>query len=243
MRTLEDYHKVIDGIFARFGPRAVATKNQMNYSRRLDFELVKGEEIAGMFERSLHADAQLTPQENKAIQDHLFHYCLDKADEYSLPVKLHCGYYAGHSRMPLHILRYNGGDICNLLMSHSKTPFVFMHINYPYQDELIAVCKHYANAYADMCWAWIINPTACVRFLKEFLMAVPATKILTFGGDYRMVETVVGHAAVARQGIAQAISELMEEGWLLEKDVEYVVRRIMVDNARELFKIREKFGL
>ncbi len=242
VKTIRDYHNVIDGIFAKFGPHAVATKNQMNYSRRLDFTVVSADDVATIFERSLNG-AYLRPEENKAIQDHLFHYCIGKAKEYGLPVKLHCGYYAGHSRMPLHTLRYNGGDICNLLMAHPDTPYVLMHINYPYENELIAICKHYANAYADMCWAWIINPVACVRFLKEFLTAAPATKILTFGGDYRTAETVVGHAEIARRGIVQAISELVEERWLPEKDVEYVVRRIMVENARELFQVREKFGL
>ncbi|MGC8863540.1 MAG: hypothetical protein ACP5R5_12305 [Armatimonadota bacterium] len=58
-----------------------------------------------------------------------------------------------------------------------------------------------------------------------------------------MVEGVVGHAAIARRGIAQALSELVEDGWLRESEVEYVARRIMLENARELFRIREKFGL
>ena len=243
VKSIQDYHKVIDGIFARFAPKAVSTKNQMNYSRRLDYANVKADDIASVFERSLAGDQKLIPQENKAVQDHLFHYCIVKANEYKLPVKLHCGYYAGQNGMPLHILRYNGGDMCDLLKLHRDTPYVFMHINYPYENELIAVCKHYTNAYADMCWAWIINPGAGVRFLKEFLMAAPANKILTFGGDYRMVEAVVGHAAIARHGIAQALAELVEEGWMPEGDVGYVARRIMVENARELFRIHDKFGL
>ena len=241
--TIEDYHKVIDSYFDRFASKAVATKNQMNYGRRLDFEDVKAEEIAEVFQRDLTSDKGLTPEENKAIQDHLFNYCVRQATTHKLPVKLHCGYYAGQNGMPLHRLMYNGGDICDLLKMHPTTRFVFMHINYPYENELIAICKHYTAAYADMCWAWIINPGASVRFLKEFLMAAPANKILTFGGDYLMVEGVVGHAAIARKGIAQALSELVEEGWLPEGDVEYVTKRIMVENARELFRVREKFGL
>ncbi len=243
VKTIEDYHKLLDALFDRWAPKAVATKNQMNYGRRLDFEDVKAEEVADIFQRDLAGDKGLAPGENKAIQDHLFNYCVRKATEHKLPVKLHCGYYAGHNGMPLHRLMYNGGDMCDLLRRHPATRFVFMHINYPYENELTAICKHYTNAYADMCWAWIINPGASVRFLKEFLMAAPANKILTFGGDYLMVEGVVGHAAVARRGIAQALSELVEEGWLPEGDVEYVAKRIMVENARELFRIREKFGL
>ena len=243
VKSIQDYHKVLDGIFAKFAPKAVATKNQMNYGRRLDFADVKAEDIAPVFERSLKGNGNLTPEENKAVQDHLFHYCIAKANEHKLPVKLHCGYYAGHNGMPLHRLRYNGGDICDLLKLHPDTPYVFMHINYPYENELVAICKHYTNARADMCWAWIINPGASVRFLKEFLMAAPANKILTFGGDYRMVEAAVGHAAIARRGIAQVLSELVEEGWMPEGDVEYVARRIMVENARELFSIHDKFEL
>lgn len=243
VKTIHDYHSVLDAIFAKYGPRAVSTKNQLNYARRLDYADVKTEEIAAEFEADVTGVRKADPREVKAIQDHLFHYCARKSHEYSLPVKLHAGYYSGNNYMPLHRLMYNGGDMCDLLKVHPQTPIVFMHMNYPYQSELIAVCKSYTNAYADMCWGWIINPAAAVRFLKEFLMAVPANKILTFGGDYRVVECVAGHAAVARQGIAQALSELVEEGWMPEGEVEYVASRIMRDNARELFRVNEKFGL
>lgn len=243
VRSIHDYHKVLDGVFARFAPQAVATKNQMNYGRRLDFADVKAKEVASLFEKSLASDEKLCWEEEKPIQDHLFNYCVAKADEHKLPVKLHAGYYSGNDRMPLHRLRYNGGDMCDLLSLHPATPFVFMHINYPYQSELVSVCKQYTNAYADMCWGWIINPAASVRFLKEFLMAVPTNKVLTFGGDYRAVECVPGHAAVARRGISQTLSELVEEGWLSESDVEYTANRIMRLNARELFRVNEKFGI
>ena len=50
----------------------------------------------------------------------------------------------------------------------------------------------------DLCWAWIINPLATARFVREFLVAAPASKLFTFGGDYENVETIVGHAKVAR---------------------------------------------
>ena len=86
-----------------------------------------------------------------------------------------------------------------------------------------------------MCWAWLIAPTAAVRFLKDFLMAAPARKILTFGGDYMPVELVPGHARIARLGVAQALTELVEEGWLDAGEIERLAPRIMNGNARELF--------
>ena len=91
------------------------------------------------------------------------------------------------------------------------------------------------NVYVDMCWAWIINPMACVRFVKEFLMAAPACKLFTFGGDYLPVELVAGHAAIARQGITQAIAELIEEDWLAEDEAPALIDRIMRGNAHEIY--------
>nr|WP_187436052.1 amidohydrolase family protein [Bradyrhizobium hipponense] len=78
------------------------------------------------------------------------------------------------------------------LPSVAETRFALMHIGYPYEHEFIALAKHYPKAAIDMCWAWIINPVAGVRFLKEFLMAVPSSKIFTFGGDYVAVEPIYG---------------------------------------------------
>lgn len=235
VRSLQDWHQVIDWCFATYGPRAIAVKNQSAYGRKLDYAQVSAQEAAPLFEQYLRDPAKLNEVGHKAIQDHLFHYCVRKATEYKLPVKLHTGYYAGHSGMPLHRLRHNAGDMCELLRQHPDTPFVIMHITYPYQDEAIAVAKHYPNAYIDLCWAWIINPLAGVRFVKEFLMAAPANKLLTFGGDYMPVELVPGHARIARRGLAQALNELVAEGWLASREVPALVERLMRGNAHELF--------
>jgi predicted TIM-barrel fold metal-dependent hydrolase len=235
VKDLKDWHAVIDWCFATYGPRAIAVKNQSAYSRRLDYAPVEAEEAAPLFERYIRDKASLAPEELKAVQDHLFHYCVDRATEHGLPVKLHTGYYAGHGHMPLHRVGANAGDMCDLLKAHPNTKFVIMHITYPYQDEAIAIAKHYPNAYVDLCWAWIMNPVAGVRFVKEFLMAAPANKLLTFGGDYLYVEMVPGHAKIARRGLAQALSELVDEGWIDSKEVPDLVERLMRGNAHALF--------
>ncbi|MDX9974014.1 MAG: amidohydrolase family protein [FCB group bacterium] len=239
-KTLDDWHKVIDWCFTTFGPRAVATKNQMAYSRRLDFQEVPAEEVAPIFERYA-ADRESVPaEEQKRLQDHLWHYCVDKATEYDLPVKLHTGYFAGHGGMPLGRVRDNAADLCGAIRNHKDTKFVLMHIDYPYQDEAIALAKHYPQVYIDMCWAWIINPAASVRFVKEYLMAAPANKLLTFGGDYQWVEMVPGHAAIARRGLTQALTELVESGWIEREEVFELIERLMRGNAHELFKYEAK---
>ncbi|HLZ07179.1 MAG TPA: amidohydrolase family protein, partial [Chloroflexota bacterium] len=209
--SLEDWHQVIDWAFATYGPTVDAVKSQAAYGRRLDYAPVSAEDASPLFARMAARDV-LSAAERKALEDHLMLYCIEQAARAGLPIKLHCGYYAGHDRMPLDRVRRNAGDLWSLLTDYPDAKFVLMHIGYPYQDEYIALAKHYRNVTIDLCWAWIINPRACVRFVKEFLMAAPSNKLLTFGGDYATVENIVGHAAIARQGMAQALSELVEEG-------------------------------
>jgi uncharacterized protein len=235
-RTLADWHKVIDWAFATFGPRAIAVKSQAAYQRRLDYADVSADEAAPLFARLAARGADsLSAAELKAVQDHLFNHCLRKAREARLPVKLHTGYYAGTGRMPLHRVRHNAGDVAELLMRYPDLPFVVMHIDWPYQDEAIALAKHFPNAYVDLCWAWIIDPTAAVRFVEEFLTAAPASKLLTFGGDYMPVELVPGHARIARLGLARALARLEADGWLPPAETPALLARLMHGNARELF--------
>ena len=235
VKSLKHWREVIDWTFAEYGPRAIAVKNQSAYERRLDYAKISESEAAPVYERWLKDATSLAGAERKAIEDHLFHYCVEKAAEYKLPVKLHTGYYAGHGRMPLARVQRNAGDLSPILHAHPNANFVIMHITYPYQDEAIALAKHYPNAFVDMCWAWIINPAAGVRFVKEFVTAAPANKLLTFGGDYGPVESVPGHAQTARRGLGLAITELVENHWIDDNDVHDLIERLMFRNARELF--------
>jgi hypothetical protein len=232
--TLEGWLEVIDWHFATYGPQAVAVKNQSAYSRRLDYDRATQEQADPLFAR--HAQgAKLSPEESKTLQDFLMRYCIRKATEQGLPVKLHTGYYAGYGGMPLHRVRQNASDLCPLLQDFPDTRFVLMHIGYPYQDEFIALAKHYPNVSIDLCWAWIINPAAGVRFVKEFLMAAPANKLFTFGGDYIPVEPIYGHSCIARRGLAQALTELVEEGWIAQEETPALIERLMRGNANETF--------
>ena len=218
----------------KHGKQAVAAKNQSAYSRRLNYSDVPKETAAPLF-RKFSSDSELSLEERKALQDFLFHYCVRKATEHRLPVKLHTGYYAGNYGMPLERVRQNASDLCEVICLNPETNFVLMHIGWPYQDEYIALAKQFPNVSIDLCWAWIINPAASVRFVKEFLMAAPANKLFPFGGDYITVENVYGHSQIARQGMAQALTELVQEQWIHEEEVPDLVERLFKGNAHELY--------
>lgn len=239
VRDLSDYHRVIDWWFERYGDYATAVKSQAAYGRRLDFADVPAEQAAAPFLRQLNGDP-VDDAEGKAVQDHLFWYCVRKATEHELPVKIHTGYYAGTDSMPLHRVGANPGDVCELLRQSPDTTFVLMHIGYPYGSQMVAIAKQWHNAVIDMCWAWIVDPEASTRFLRSYVMAAPANKLLTFGGDFIPVELVVGHAAIARHGIARALTELLRAGWLSRRDATELIDPLMHGNAERIFRLDRK---
>ncbi|MCB0283859.1 MAG: amidohydrolase family protein, partial [Calditrichaeota bacterium] len=170
---LDDCIEAIDRSFLDFGPKSIAVKNQSAYRRKIDYNVRELNDVKQCFNHCREKDWQVNRTERKALEDFLVYHTIKKATESGLPYKMHTGYHSGHGTMPLHNLRHNAGDMSNLCRLHPESSFVFMHINYPHQDELIALAKHYPNAYVDMCWSWMISPLAAVRFLKEFLTAVP----------------------------------------------------------------------
>jgi predicted TIM-barrel fold metal-dependent hydrolase len=236
---LAGWHRVIDHYFTKYGPYAVAVKSQTAYQRRLDFANVTPEQAAPIFTKLLARDP-VSPEDRKTFDDHIFWYCTRKATALNLPVKLHTGYYAGHGGMPLDRVSANPADVSDLLRRAPETTFVLMHIGYPYQEAMLALAKHFPNAVIDLCWTWIINPEASARYLRDHLVTAPANKILTFGGDYIPVEPVVGHAAIARRGIARTLQSLAADGWMSRSEAVDLVEPLMRGTARRLFRIEEK---
>ena len=239
VRSMADWYAVIDWWFAAYGPYAVAVKSQNAYDRDIDYAKVPRETAEPLFAKRLNGDP-LQSAEQKALEDHLFWRAVECATRAGLPVKLHTGYYAGENRMPLDRLARNPGSATRLCMAAPDTRFVFMHLCYPYYEELISIAKQFSNAYVDMCWAWIVNPVAAADFLKKYLVSAPSNKILTFGGDYMPVEPVLGHAAIARRGIAAVLTELVEEGYYSLDEALETSDAIMHGNARRIFNLAEK---
>ena len=97
---LSDWHKVIDWWFNKYGRYAVAVKCTNAYNRDIDYEQTPAEKVAEVFKKKVNGHP-IGPDDQKALEDHLFWYAVQKATENNLPVKLHTGYYTEQNRMPL----------------------------------------------------------------------------------------------------------------------------------------------
>ena len=219
----------------------MAAKSQGAYLRGLNYRRVEPEEAEPLFQRSLNGEG-LSRDETKIVEDHLFWFCVDQATEHRLPVKIHTGYLAGQRLNQFRRITQHTTDIIELCNKGPATQWVFLHMAYPNWQELIAVVKKYPNAYAEMSWAWALDPASAREFLKRFLVTAPGNKVFPFGGDYSVVECVVGHAVMARQGIVRALEELVDEAWMSESAAIDLVEPLLRLNAREVFRLKDKMA-
>ncbi len=239
---LDDYLEAIEERFAAHARQAAALKFGLAYSRPLVFGDRARGEIEPLFNRLLNAGwerngAMPSLAELRAIQDYLVHFSLQQCARHSLTVKFHTGLQEGNGNT---IRNSRAALLSNLFFKYPNVRFDIYHISYPYQDELLALAKNFANVAIDFCWMWIINPAAGRRALSEALDTVPANKIHGFGGDFIFVEGTYGHAIMARENTARVLAEKVAGGEMSVERAATVGRWLLRDNPIEWFGLREK---
>lgn len=234
IRDLDTLREGLSALFAKTAARAIAVKTQHAYDRTLRWAARDDAEAA----RALHkvlGGAQLSADDRLCLGDWCLGLAAGLAAEHNLPVKIHCGYYAGNNRMPMD--RIHASHLAPLLAAYPRTRFVLMHTAYPFGGEVVALAKHYTNVYADMCWAWSIDPYSSETFVRQFLHAAPASKLFIFGGDSFMPQASVAYAWQARRGLARALQAEVESGFLRESQAIALALRWMRGNAYECFDV------
>jgi uncharacterized protein len=217
---LAGWQKTVDAYFEANARRCCMVKVALAYGRPLRFAPdVSSEQAAKLY--AGHRAGVLPASDIRPLEDYLFHHILARAADYSLPLKFHTGLYSGADYLNDYALRDNVRDLAQLAIAHPECRFVVMHIAYPFQDELVMAARQVSNLYAEMSWAWVVDPAAAARFMRQMLEAAPLNKLLGFGGDYSLVENTYGHLQIARQGMAAVLADLVSErGWSLDEACE-----------------------
>ena len=234
VRDLSSLRRAMEAIFERYAPCAIAVKAQHAYSRTLAWCERPDADAATVLERTLKAE-NLALADKNVLGDWCWERGVELAAQHNLPFKLHTGYYAGNDRMPVDFIR--GGNLCALLAKHLDCRFVLMHISYPYCDELVALTKHYRNVYADLCWAWSIDPFSSSDFVRRFLHAAPANKLFGFGGDTHNPTSAAAYALQSRRWLTWTLQSEVRDGLLTEREAMMLATRLLRDNQLACFDV------
>ena len=125
----------------------------------------------------------------------------------------------------------------NLFVEYREAKFDLFHGGYPYISEFATLAKNFANVYPDLCWVHIISPEIGRRQLHELIETVPGNKILAFGGDCIPVELSYAHAKMARNVLARALTEKVEDGYMSEAEALALTRKVLRDNPARLYNL------
>ena len=234
VKDLASLREAIAAVFAAHAPCAIAVKTQHSYTRTLRWQARSDSEAEEALIKKLAGD-ELDDAETLTLGDWCLVRGVEQAIEHRLPIKVHTGYYAGVNHMITDRIR--AGHLCPLLIAYPEARFVLMHIAYPYEDEIVALAKHFPNVWIDMCWAWSIDPYSAERFVRKFVHAVPVNRLFVFGGDARLPTASVAYAIQTRAGLTAALQSQIDAGALTEHDAIDLAARFMQTNQREVFDL------
>jgi len=236
IQEFEDYLNYCDHLFRNnVANHAVCVKNSMAYSRSLDYEDVPYETAEKLFNRP---SASLTPDEAKKIQDFMFHWIIQRAVEYDLPIQIHTGYLAGNGNV-----LENGRPVKlnHLFLEYPDAKFVLFHGGYPWTGEYAALAKMFPNVYLDIVWLPQITREHAILALDEMLDCVPYNKFF-WGGDCGLIEESVGSLEYAKEVLAEVLSRRVDRGLMSMEVARDIAEGMFRENAIRVFKLKQKLS-
>lgn len=231
INSLDDYLAFCDRLFKKnVANKAVCLKNSQAYSRTLYYEDVPYETARALFAKP---SSRLTPAEAKKIEDFMFHWLIQKAIEYDLPIQIHTGYLAGNGNV-----LDNGQPIKlnNLFLKYPAAKFVLFHGGFPWTNEYAALGKMFPNVYLDLVWLPQISREEAMNALDVMLDCVPYNKFF-WGGDCGLIEESVGSLEFAKDVVSEVLAKRIKRGLLTEAVALEIVNRVFRENAIEVFTL------
>jgi len=235
--SLKEYEEAVFNLMDR-GKRQgiIALKDQSAYLRSISYDLPTRSEAEKIFNKVLiDPRNQLSWPEAKPLGDYLFHQYMRFARELHLPVQIHTGYVGGIRNR---VDKANAAHFASVLELHSEVKFDLFHGNWPYMGDLLFLVKNYPNAFLDLCWLPAIDPLYTQELITHAVMTVPHSKIHGFGGDYILwPEFVAAHLSLAREVIADALSDLVESNWLTENEAILIAADWLFNNPNRFYNL------
>ncbi|MCL2159591.1 MAG: amidohydrolase family protein [Oscillospiraceae bacterium] len=236
VKTLDDYLESFDNFLEKsieFG--ILCFKDQTAYRRAIAYGNPTRAEAEKAFADMIYSPRETIGDDRaRALDDWLFHYALNKAAHYNLPVQIHTGHMAGIRN---DIVKTNAAHLTPVIELHEDVRFDLFHGNWPYMDEYLYLGKNYPNVYLNLCWVQSIDPIYCVELMKRAVMTVPHSKIFAFGGDTGMIEWAAGYLSQAKDNVACALSELADSGWLALEEAKQLGFDWFFANPNEFYNL------
>lgn len=214
----------------------IGLKCALAYKRTLDFQRVTKYEAEKAY-NEIRGDMSDMKRNYgiafpKPLQDYIMRAIMRYADAKHLFMQVHTGMFEGNHNTIQHA---RPSLLTSLILDYPHVTFDLFHLGYPWTDEIVAMTKMLPNVIADMAWVHIISPKKSMDTLSDLLDAVPSNKIFGFGGDYAIIDCVVGHKELAVRNIARVLAKKIDDGYMDVKRAKTIGRLILNDNPQKLY--------
>ena len=229
IQTFDEFLSYIDYLFQKGAAQGIGTiKCAVAYDRTLYFQHVNRGQAEKAFYRE---DGTETPSEIKDFQDYIFHYCLQKASEYHLPVQIHTG--------PGKAFQTAASHLGNIFEEYHDLKISLFHGSFPWVGEPGAMALFYPNLYLDLVWLPVMSPTYAILALSEWIETTGGARIM-MGGDSWNAEGAIGSLLYNLKTIAHVLAEKVEKKYLSLSAAEQIGKMILYDNPKEFLNEEQK---
>ena len=171
----------------------------------------------------------------KNLRDHLFCRAIEHCIEFDVPFQVHTGMgdwevhlEACRPALLMELLRYPAYRACKFLM---------VHTGYPYHAEAGYIANVLPNIWCDLSEGLPFAGNAGVRIIAEVLEMAPPSRVCYGSDTYGTPEPLYTSALLGKQALAQALQDLIDDGFMSEAQAQQTAKTILSDNARELYGI------
>jgi predicted TIM-barrel fold metal-dependent hydrolase len=222
---------------------AVAVKFEAAYLRSLDFGELQTDDAARVYARYAKGGV-LSKAENLQVQNALFHAIALEAGKLGMLVHIHTGTGCGGY---FDLMGSNPGLLNSILSDASlrKTKFVLIHGGSGPYTKVTSFLLGKPNVYADFSEQdALISTRAMATMLRNWLESYPE-KVM-FGTDLSpgspevgWEETGYGNAKTGRDGLALALTEMVNDGEINNDRALEIVRMVMRGTALKLYGLKD----
>lgn len=169
----------------------------------------------------------------KGLCDYIVHLALVEAERQTLPIQFHTGF--GDSDADL---RYaNPLHLRNVIEAYPAVQLVLLHAGWPFFRELTHLTAIYPNVWMDLSLAVPFATVGIPAMIRDILGMAPFRKVLFATDAFTMPEIYWIAARWGRWGLAQALTELTQQGFLKEEEAMQAAQDILWDNAQRLYQL------
>ena len=171
----------------------------------------------------------------KDLRDHLFCRAIERCIDFDAPFQVHTGMgdwevhlEACRPALLMELLRYPAYRACR---------FLLVHAGYPYHAEAGYIANVLPNIYCDLSEGLPFAGAAGKRIIAETLEMAPLSRVCYGSDTYGSPEPFYTSALLGKQALAQALQDLINDGFLSLAQAHEAAKMILSENARELYDI------